>query len=67
MNIIKDTECIHDKYKIIFQKDRIGLDSGNYRNGYVNILRILNSNYTLIKIDDTGIKSNFVLNTTVDF
>ena len=41
MDSIKDTTCFHDKYKIILKKDRIGLDSGNYRNGYINLTCII--------------------------
>lgn len=58
---IIDTKYVDDNLKILLRKDRIGLDSGNYRNHYMNLLRINDDNYTLIKIDSKGIRSKYLL------
>ena len=51
---------INENLKIILKPDRIGLDSGNYRNHYMNILRIDGDEYSLIKLNSEGIKITFI-------
>ena len=60
-DVFQEKSYIHDKYKIILKDDRIGLDSGNYRNGYINVLRINKEKYTLLKIDKQGVRATYDL------
>ena len=46
---------VDEDLKIILKPDRIGLDSGNYRNHYMNILRIYGDEYSLIKLNSDGV------------
>ena len=45
---------VNEPENIILKEDRIGLDSGNYRKHPLNVLRIKNDEYQLIKIDAQG-------------
>ena len=49
---------VDENLKIILKADRIGLDSGNYRNHYMNILRIDVDKSSLIKINSDGVVRN---------
>jgi len=51
---------INENLKIILKPDRIGLDSGNYRNHYMNILKINGDEYSLIKIDSKGTTNTII-------
>lgn len=51
---------VNENLKIILKPDRIGLDSGNYRNHYMNILRIKGNDYSLLKLDSESIDTIFI-------
>lgn len=46
---------VSEPANIILKKDRIGLDSGNYRKNPLNVLRIKGDTYELMKIDSNGV------------